>query len=201
MNKYIKANIVPWNEEGIPQKIIDKYGVRIDTSGNRIVYPVYDNDGNLINIKGRTLYQDYKSMKQTKYMNYYKVVELDYFQGYHMKKHIIADKGEIIIFEGIKSCMKLDSFGIYNSVSSETSKLSPYQIKILVGLHLNVVIAYDNDVDYKKIQKNVEMLKRFTNVYIIHDKDGLLGDKSEKNSPIDKGFEVWQYLYENKIRQ
>ena len=201
MDNFVKADIKEWIDEGIPQKIIDRYGVRMDVYKNRIVYPVYDNDGNLINVKGRTLYDSYKQMKISKYINYYKVGELDYFQGYSLKKNIIKDKGEIIIFEGIKSCMKLDSFGIYNSVSAETSRLNPYQIKFLVGLRCNVVIAFDNDVDYRKVVKNVDMLKRFTNVDIVYDKEGLLGDKCSKLSPVDKGREIWETLYSKRIRQ
>lgn len=201
MDRFVKADIKPWITEGIPQKIMDRYGVRIDTQGNRIVYPVYDNDGNLINIKGRTMFADYKQMNIAKYMNYYKVGELDYFQGYSLKKHIIQEKSEIIIFEGIKSCMKLDSFGWYNSVSAETSRLNPYQIKFLVSLRCNVVIAFDNDVDYRKIVKNVNMLRKFVNVDIVYDKSGLLGEKTGKVSPADKGKDVWEELYDNRVRQ
>lgn len=197
MDQYVKANINPWIEEGIPQKIIDKYGVRIDAQSNRIVYPVYDNSGNLINVKGRTMYKDFKEMKIPKYINYYKVGDLDYLQGYYLKRYLIDSAGEIIIFEGIKSVMKADSFGYYNSVSCETHKLNIYQIRFLIGLRCDVVIAFDKDVDYNKTLRNLEMLKRFVNVYVIRDKDGLL---EGKDSPVDQGKEVWERLYQNKIR-
>lgn len=42
------------------------------------------------------------------------------------------------------------------------------------------------------------MLKRFVNIYIIQDKDNLLGGKEGKNSPIDLGFDIWQKLYSQK---
>ena len=70
-----------WISEGIKPDVLDLFGIRIDTYGNRIVYPVYDIDGNLINIKGRTRYANYKALKLAKYMNYYKVGTMDYFQG------------------------------------------------------------------------------------------------------------------------
>lgn len=197
MDRYAKADISPWIEEGIPQKIIDKYGVRLDVQGNRIVYPVYDNTGNLINVKGRTIYKNFKEMRIPKYINYFKVGDLDYFQGYHLKKHLIDSAGEIIIFEGIKSVMKADSFGYYNSVSCETHKLNNLQIRFLIGLRCNVVIAFDKDVDFNKIVKNLEMLNKFANVYVIRDKEGLL---EYKDSPVDQGKEIWERLYQNKIR-
>lgn len=200
MDRYTKENVTEWNEEGIPQAVIDKYGVRIDRMSNRIVYPVYDQNGNFINIKGRTRDLDYKDKKIAKYMNYFKIGEMDYFQGYSVNKSYIEEKNEIIIFEGIKSCMKLDSFGVHNSVSSETSRLNPYQIKILVGLHHDVVIAFDNDVCQDKIAKNLEMLKRFVNVYVVYDRKKLLGEQTEKCSPVDKGREIWEQLYDNRIK-
>lgn len=197
LDKYTKATIRQWEAEGIPQFIINKYGVRIDVQSNRIVYPVYDNNGNLINIKGRTMFEDYKSMRIPKYINYYKVGTVDYLQGYYMKKHLISAANEIIIFEGIKSCMKADSYGYYNSVSCETHKLNPFQIKFLIGLRCDIVIAFDKDVDFKKILDNVSMLKRFANVFIVRDTKDLL---EKKDSPVDKGKEIWEKLYYDKIR-
>lgn len=52
LNDFEHRRITKWIEEGIPQSIMEKYGVRYDKRANRIVYPVYDNDGNLINVKG-----------------------------------------------------------------------------------------------------------------------------------------------------
>lgn len=197
LSKFEKSDITEWINEGIPQKIMDKYGVMLDKKSNRIVYPVYDFDGNLINIKGRTLYDEYKTLGIPKYINYYKVGDLDYFQGINLKKKLIQQQNEVIIFEGIKSCMKADSYGFYHSVSSETSHLSPYQIKLLLKLKCNVVIAFDKDKAKEKVIKNAEILKKFTNVYIIYDKNNLLG---EKDSPVDCGKEVWKTLYEQKER-
>lgn len=197
LNKYDKCDITSWVAEGIPQKIIDKYEVRYDRYSNRIVYPVYDTDGNLINIKGRTTLEDYKLLGIPKYMNYFKVGDLDYFQGLCLKKELIQQKKEIIVFEGIKSCMKADAYGYYNSVAAETSCLSPFQIKLLLRLKCNVVIAFDKDKDKAKIIKCLSWLKRFTNVFIIYDKNNLLGDK---DSPVDCGKEVWEVLYSQKER-
>lgn len=192
-----------WIEEGIPQSIMDQYGVAYDKKANRIIYPVYDNAGNLINIKGRTLYDNYKELDIPKYMNYYPVGDLDYLQALCFKREIILKTGEVIIFESLKSVMKLDSFGKqYNSIASETSQLNIFQVKAIIALHCNVVIAYDNDVTLEEIKnkETIQILCRFTNVYAVIDKDGLLGSKKDKNSPVDKGEEIWDMLYETKIK-
>lgn len=204
LNDFEHRRITKWIEEGIPQSIMEKYGVRYDKRANRIVYPVYDNDGNLINVKGRTLYDGYKDFDPPipKYMNYYPVGDLDYLQGFCFKKDIIQQYKEIIIFESLKSVMKLDSYGQPNSVSSETSELTIFQVKTIIGLHCDVVIAFDNDVSLEKIldKETIQLLMRFVNVYVVIDKNGLLGKVSDKNSPVDKGKDIWDRLYQTKIK-
>ena len=60
--KYNKGEVTLWQQEGILQSVMDLYEIRIDTNQNRIVYPVYDMQGNFINIKGRTMYSNYKEL-------------------------------------------------------------------------------------------------------------------------------------------
>lgn len=200
LNKYKKCIYEPWVNEGITEELFEKYGIRIDEVSHRIIYPVYDNSGNLVNIKGRTTFDDFKEKCVPKYINYYQVGVLDYFQCLNFKKNIIEEKQEAIIVEGIKSVMKLESFGYDNAVSSETSGLNDYQIRILLELKCDVVIAFDSDVSFDKILKNISILKRFTNTYIVYDTKNLLGGREKKNSPADMGKEVWDELYKNKIQ-
>ena len=198
LDYFCATNIPLWEREGIPHRLIQKYQVRLDTQKGRIIYPVYDNYGNLINIKGRTVFENYKELGEPKYINYCKVGELDYLQCYFQNRKQIENRREIIIFEGIKSVMKAESFGFDNCVSSETSRLNSYQIDFLISLRCNIVIAYDNDVDIAHILDNINELARFANVFLVYDENNLLGDKSHKNSPVDCGKEVWYTLYNNK---
>lgn len=165
---------------------------------NRIVYPVYSNDDQLISIKGRTRFKNFKDLKIAKYMNYFAIGKLDYFQGMQQARSAIKESGEIIIFEGIKSVMKVDQWKFHNAVSAETSKLNEYQIELLIKMQIrDVVIAFDQDVKIDKIRKCTELLKRFTNVWVVYDKWSLL---KEKDSPCDQGEKIFRTLYERKIR-
>ena len=133
-----------------------------------------------------------------KYMNYYKIGTVDYFQGMKQAESFIKEKKEIIILEGLKSVMKVDSWGYHNAVSAETSTLNEYQIELLVKMSVkNVVIAFDKDVQFKKIKKFTSLLKKFTNCFAIIDNKKLLNDK---DSPCDKGLDVWKQLYERRVR-
>lgn len=208
--KYDKGIITSWLSEGIRQEEIDLFDIRLDRRSKRIVYPVYDTKDNLINIKGRTMLDNYKSLGIEKYINYYPVGTVDYFQGLTVTLPYIEQSGEIIIFEGLKSVMKLFGFGIRNSVSAEKHTLTTEQIQIIIhNPHINsVVLAYDSDVSYtrrtfdgkpnRKVYENMCMLKRFINLYVIEDRHNLLGGVEAKNSPVDLGLDIWNELYRNK---
>jgi DNA primase len=199
-NKYRQGDIQEWLDEGIKQEEIDLFEIRIDDRSNRIIYPVYDTDNNFINIKGRTKFSDYKKMGIAKYINYFPVGVMDYFQGLNITLPFIKETKEVKVFESIKSVMKLFGNGIKDSASAEKHTLTNEQIIYLIKLGVDVVLCYDSDVSYKEkeVVRNLNMLKRFTNVYIIEDKKGLLGGAEGKNSPIDKGIDIWNELYANK---
>lgn len=187
-----------WVDEGISPEEMHKYEIMIDPVSNRIVYPVRDADFNLIGVKGRTRFKDYKALGIAKYMNFNKISTLDYFTGMMQAADSIKKSGEIIIVEGLKSAMKLDQWGFHNVVSAETSTLSDQQIALLIKMQVkNVVIAFDKDVKLKKIQECTKLLRKFTNCYAIIDKWNLLKDK---DSPPDQGREVWMTLYEKRVK-
>ena len=212
--KIIKRDILPeqsiekysdeipqeWLDEGISADIMKKFQIRIDRSANRIVYPVRDKNFNLIGFKGRTRFQNYKSLNVQKSMNYTKIGTIDFFAGMKESHDYIKEKNEIIIFEGLKSVMKLWSWGKqFNAVSSETSVLNMEQIKIILEMGIkNVVIAYDNDVYIGEIRKKMQFLKRFVNVFAVIDSKKILS--GEKMAPVDDGEKIWNELYEGRIK-
>ena len=199
-DKYSTEKAKEWIDEGIDPDVMRLFNIRIDDCGNRIVYPVYDLCGNLINVKGRTRYANYKTLKIPKYINYYKVGTLDYFQGLEITLPFVKEKNEIIIFESIKSVMKAYGWGYKNCASAEKHTLTPEQISLLAKLKVDVVLAYDSDIDYMQgeVWNDIEHLRRITNVYIIEDVDGLLGGIDAKNSPADCGLDIWEELYLSK---
>ncbi len=198
--QYTNTPSKEWIDEGIPEDVQRIFGIRIDHWQNRIVYPVYDIDGRLINVKGRTRYPNYKQMKIAKYINYFRVGTMDYFQGLNITLPYVKESGEIIIFESIKSVMKMYAWGYKNCASAEKHTITDEQISLLVRLRCNIVFAFDSDISYSQndIVDSLNKLKRMTNVYVIEDKENLLGGKEAKNSPADLSKEVWDKLYESK---
>lgn len=197
MLQYSKEPIKEWIEEGIKQEVMDKYQVRYDKRANRAVFPIHDVHGNIINIKGRTLYSNYKDLGIPKYIYYYPLGCNDFLYGLPFKKDKIKESNEVILVEGSKSVWKLEGWGVENVLSLETNRINEYQLRLLLELKCNVTVALDKGVLMKQIKKDFSKLCKFTNVYVMYDTEGLLEDK---DAPCDKGKKVWDRLYSNRIK-
>lgn len=200
INKYSDELPEEWLNEDMTAEALKTYNIRIDHDANRIVYPVMDSEGNFIGVKGRTRIKAYKELGLSKYMNYHKVGVLDYFQGWQQAYPTIVDKKSVIIFEGIKSCIKAYSWGIKNTIAAETSKLSDGQIQLLIKNDINeVIIAFDSDQQFRSIASNskIQLLKKFTKVSVVVDNKKRLG---EKMSPVDMGEYIFRDLLNERIR-
>lgn len=202
LNKYVNELPDEWIKEGINPDVMRKYNIMEDLESNRIVYPVYDQNGNLISVKGRTRFENYKMLKLPKYINLYPIGTIDFFQGWQQAEEEIKNKKTVIIFEGVKSCMKSYGWGIKNTVASETSELSDGQIRFLIKNGISeVIIAWDNDKPFKSIISNekIRSLKQFTKVSVINDKYGILGSPEDKMAPVDAGEEIYRKLLEERV--
>lgn len=197
MDQYEKNDekLSVWESEGISRGSLDKFQVRYDSFSNRLVYPIRDPNGKIVNIGGRTLDPDWKEKKLRKYTYFMPWGEMKTIYGLAENREEILKKGEIILFEGCKSVLLADTYGFYNTGAILTSHLNPNQMKLLAGLGCRVVFALDKEVPVRE-DHNIRKLKQFVNVQYVWDKDGLIG---EKDSPVDRGPEVWKKLYEGRL--
>lgn len=186
-----------WRKDGITDEAMDFFQVRYDDFSNRLVYPIYDENGLLANIGGRTLDPDFKEKGLRKY-TYFSSWNgsMDLIYGLWENRDAIAAKREVILFEGMKSVMLARGFGFLNCGAVLTSHLSAGQMKLLIKLGCSVVFAFDKDVDARK-DHNIQKLKQYVSVFALWDKDGLL---EEKDAPVDKGEEVFRKLYDGRRR-
>lgn len=189
-----------WLDEDMTEEALRTYNIRIDHNANRIVYPVFDSKNHLIGVKGRTRLSAYKELGISKYMNYYKVGQLDYFQGWSQAYPEIVVTKKVVIFEGVKSCIKAWGWGFHNTIASETSKLADGQLKLLIKSGIkDVTIGWDTDQKWQSIanDKNIRLLKKFADVYVIRDIHGWLDNKM---APVDKGEAIFRQLLKERIR-
>ena len=61
---------------------------------------------------------------------------------------------------------------------------------------LFIIIAFDKDVEEEHLIATCERFAKFSNVSYIFDKWNLL---DEKDSPVDKGYKRWKFLYEHRV--
>lgn len=197
MERYEKRpdKLAVWESEGISKASLDKFQVYYDSFSDRLVYPIRNLDGKIINVGGRTLDKQWKEKGLRKYTYFKPWGELNTLYGLAENMEEIQKKREIILFEGAKSVMLADTWGIGNTGAILTSHLNPNQMKILAKLACRVVFALDKDVVVRD-DHNIKRLKQFVKVEYIWDKDNLL---EPKDAPVDKGLETWQKLYEGRL--
>lgn len=197
MDRYEKRpdKLAVWEREGISRASLDKFQVFYDDFSNRLVYPIYNIDGKIVNVGGRTLDEDWKAKGLRKYTYFKPWGELNTIYGLHENMDDILKKHEVILFEGCKSVLLADTWGVHNTGAILTSHLNPNQMRILAQLGCRVVFALDKEICIRE-DHNIKRLKQFVNVEYIWDKDGLLDDK---DAPVDKGLQTWRKLYEGRL--
>ncbi len=198
MEKYEKRadKLAVWESEGIGRASLDKFQVYYDSFSDRLVYPIRNLDGKIVNIGGRTLDKQWKEKKLRKYTYFSNWGEMNVIYGLFENYEEIIKKHEIIIFEGCKSVLLADTWGIHSCGALLTSHLNPQQMKLLAKLGVRVVFALDKEVRIRD-DHNINKLKQYVNVEYLWDKADLLDDK---DAPVDKGREVFVELYEQRLR-
>lgn len=198
MDRYEKRadKLQVWLNEGISMESLEKYQVRYDSFSDRLVYPIRNPSGKIVNIGGRALDPEWKEKKLRKYTYFYGWGTMDTIYGLTENIEAIRDKKEIILFEGCKSVLLAHTWGIRNCAAILTSHLNPHQMKILARLGCRVVFALDKDVRVRD-DHNIAKLKNYVAVEYIWDRNDLLDDK---DAPVDKGKEAFIKLYEGRLR-
>lgn len=198
MDRYEKneEKLAVWEAEGISRASLDRFQVYYDGFSDRLVYPIRDPQGKIVNIGGRTLDPQWKEKKLRKYTYFQSWGRMSTVYGFAENMDFIKEKHEIILFEGCKSVLLADTWGIRNTGAILTSHLNVDQMKLLAKLGCHVVFALDKDVRIRD-DRHIAMLKQYVNVEYLWDRDGLL---EEKDSPVDQGYRVFQTLYEGRLK-
>lgn len=185
-----------WEAEGISRASMDKFQVYYDGFSDRLVYPIRDLEGNIVNVGGRALDPEWKEKKMRKYTYFFSWGTMATIYGLFENLTAIKKAKEVILFEGCKSVLIANTWGIENCGALLTSHLSNAQMKILAKLGCRVVFALDKEINVRE-DKNIQKLRNYVNCEYLWDKDDALSDK---DSPVDKGEEVFRTLYAHRIR-
>ena len=186
---FFKEGIMPWT--------VKKFGLAYSYRFKRNVIPLrYWLTGELLGFNMRTSVENYELFDIKKYFitpGYPKQMNLF---GLWENKETIQEKGYVVVYEAEKSVLKRDSLNDSTGVAVSGHEISDEQVKILIGLNCEIIIAFDKDIDIDHIRHCCEKFYRIRKVSYIWDKYDLLG---EKDSPADAQNKIFEFLMQYRV--
>lgn len=215
LNRYDDKYHISWVKEGIMPSTMRKFDIKMSIEDKQIIIPHKNEHGDIIGVRARNLDPflvdkglKYTPVKQKKsFLNHPTGAAL--YGLYENKQNILRTK-KLILFESEKSVLQLDSmyYGEGIGVCVSGSSFSDRQLDLIKNLDIEeVVIAFDKEYSKigdkleryyaEKIEKTIaNKMKGYFSVSVIWDKKGLL---EEKDSPTDKGCDIFHKLWKNRI--
>ena len=193
---------------------MDKFEIQYDIYNDRIIIPHRYVNGDLIAIRCRNLDERLVETGR-KYMpiivdgKTLSAPTSQYLYGLYQNMENIQRLKRVILVESEKAVLQYETmYPDYNiAVALSSSNLSMWQVDILKSLGVEeVIIALDKEFDNSgtreemlyamKIDKSLVNKLSLFDVSIIWDYRGLL---DRKDSPLDKGKQVFEKLYQDRI--
>lgn len=215
VNFNYNVKIGPWLKEEIAQEVLKSARIGFYPGGDQITIPHYDENNRFVGLRGRTLslldsemYGKYRPIKINNVL-YNHPLGLNLYNLNHSKDNIKLF-GKAIIFESEKSTLKYRSyFGEENDISTACCgfNISSYQIELLIKNGAKeIIVAFDRqfkkigDDEFLKLKKKIQTLhlkyKNYVHLSFIFDKFMMT---DYKDSPIDKGPEIFLKLFKERI--
>ena len=208
---FVREHPVEWLEDGISAQAMDKFNISYSIAHNKIIIPHYDVDGRLVGIRGRAL-SEWEVENIGKYtplkieQNWYKHPLSMNLYGLNVTKENIKQRGVCFLVESEKAVMQMESFSFPNcSAAVCGSNFNKYQLNILMKIccPTEIVLCFDKeelpgeDRYFYKLYDICKKYGQYCNFSFIYDREGLL---NLKESPTDRGEEVFTKLLEKRVR-
>lgn len=198
LDDYIPMLYIGWLREGIMPWSAKKFGLAYSYKRKRVVIPMrYWLTGQLLGINSRTTVDNYKELGIKKFFitpSYQKGLNI---YGLHENYDNIQKAGYAIVFESEKSVLKRDSRNDPTGVALSGHTITDEQVRILIGLNVDIIISMDNDIPIEEVRHICEKFYGIRNVYYTWDKWNLLG---EKDSIADKSNKIYDFLFKYKVK-
>lgn len=197
LDDYVPMLHIDWVKQGITEKTRKKFGLAYSYKHKRVVIPMrYWLTGELLGFNQRTTVENYKEFNIKKYFitpTYPKQLNL---YGLYENYDAIQKAGYVVVAESEKSVLKRDSLGDSTVVALSGKNISDEQVRILLGLNVEIVIGLDKDVDINEVRHMCEKFKNIRRVSYIND---FLGILDSKDAPMDARNKDYQFLFESRI--
>ncbi|MEX2785185.1 DNA primase [Streptococcus sp. H49] len=182
--KYTEETIADSGLFNISQRTDGVY----DAFRNRIMFPLTDDQGQVIAFSGRIwTWQENSGRQEAKYKNSRSTLIFNKsYELYHLDKArtLITKKHEVYVMEGFMDVIAAYSAGCENAVASMGTALTPDHVSHLKKFTKKVILTYDGDrAGQQAIAKALELLTDLS-VEIVRMPNQMDPDEfSQKNSP------------------
>lgn len=197
LNDFVPMLHISWLKQGITERTRKKFGLCYSYRYKRVVIPMrYWATGELLGFNQRTVVENYEEFDIKKYYltpTYPKQLNL---YGLYENYDAIQKAGYVCVYEAEKSVLKRDSLGDSTGVALSGHSLSNEQIRILIGLNVEIVFCLDNDIPIEEVRHLCNKFNNIRKVSYIKDFMSILG---EKDSPADARNKDFKFLFDNRI--
>lgn len=114
-----------------------------DLFRDRVIFPIWDYQGNIVGFGGRTLEDAVPKYLNTPETEVYS--KRHHLYGLYQAKESIRKGNQVILVEGYMDCLKLYQHGIDYTVASLGTALTSEQAQLLRRYAENVMVLYDGD--------------------------------------------------------
>ena len=198
LNDFIPILYIGWLREGIMPWTAKKFGLAYSYKKKRVVIPMrHWLTGELLGINSRTTVENYNELGIKKFFitpSYQKSLNLF---GLYENYNEIQKAGYVVVYEAEKSVLKRDSLNDHTGVALSGHSISDEQVRILIGLNVDIIISMDKDVQIEEVRHICSKFNNIRNVYYTLDKWDLL---DEKDSIADKPNKVFDFLMKYKVK-
>ena len=115
-----------------------------DLFSNRIMFPLYDLEGNIVAFSGRI----YNTKDGSKYIN---TKETSIFKkgnilyNYHNAKEMLKKNSSVIVMEGFMDVIRANTIGITNCIATMGTALTKQNANLLKKMSDNIILCFDGD--------------------------------------------------------
>ena len=206
---------VSWLNDGISKQAMAKFNIGWYARNEQITLPVLDINGDLVGIHARNTRQQlvdkglkYQPLKTLN--DEYKFPTGQVLYGLYQNQEAIKSSHSVILFEAPKSCLQMQDILGDDNISCAMFGWNFNKVRrdILLDIGVKTVtIALDKqyqsqddkefDIYVNQVKKIARLFSPYCIVYVIYDRHRLL---EYKDSPSDKGSEVWWRLWKDKVK-
>ena len=111
---------------------------------NRIMFPLYDLEGNVVAFSGRR----YNTKEGSKYVNTKETIIFkkgNILYNYHNAKEMLKKNESVIVMEGFMDVIRASTVGINNCIATMGTALTKQNASLLKKMANNIILCFDGD--------------------------------------------------------